>query len=52
MSGFRRIISVYLTATVILGLAISCFGTGNTPVFSSPENSVATENTVTAENEV
>ncbi len=49
MSGFRRIISVYLTTAVILGLAISCFGTENTLFFVLPENSGATENTVTAE---
>ena len=49
MSGFRRILSVYLTAAVILGLALSCFGTKNTLIFSLPENSEVTENTVTEE---
>ncbi len=49
MSGFRRIISVYLTAMALLGLTISCFGTAKTPVFSLPESSEVTESAVTEE---
>ncbi len=49
MSGFRRIISVYLTAAVILGLALSCFGTGSISVFSLPENSGVIKEPVTEE---
>ena len=49
MSGFRRIISVYLTAAVILGLAFSCFGTGSISVFSLPENSGVIKEPVTEE---
>ena len=45
MSGFRRILAVYLTAALMLTLAISCFDSESVPVFSLPEAPEVTEGT-------
>ena len=49
MSGFKRIISVYLTVAVILALAVSCLGTQNVAVFRTPEGASTTNSITTQE---
>ncbi|MBQ6898100.1 MAG: hypothetical protein IJN70_03900 [Clostridia bacterium] len=45
MSGFRRILAVYLTAALMLTLAISCFDSASISVFRLPEGTEVTEGT-------
>lgn len=49
MSGFKRLISVYLTVAVILALAVSCFGTQSVAVFRTPEAAPTADGITTQE---